>query len=378
MDSGKFDDLSRSLATRANRRETLRAAGKGGILAAAAGALGLGGARAANSTQPVDCTMPLLSKVQAGKNKGHRYDGDLAITIETTGAIDTGTLTTADGTTYDVVGQATGRSLQLRVKLAADRFLSLFGTAEQDLTLCQGRVDGSFGGWAESDLGTWTLGVKPPATPTAVPTVANNGGGGGTTGGGGGSTAGNSSGGGGTENPTPTPTPCPAQDCGVTFVWLPDQCACGCPPPSEKCGDTMCCPAGSVCNAAGGSCQCPNGTTLCGDSCVANCPSGSNLNYSTCQCETQTSCGTGETLCNGACVSINCSPSQLFDSTQCMCVNRCSPGQGFCGGSCIDIVNDRTNCGACGNACQQGVPCIAGICTCPPGTNYDSTQKKCV
>lgn len=372
MDGGKFDDLSRSLAARANRRETLRAAGKGGILAAAAGAIGLGGARAANS-QPVDCAMPLLAKVQAGKNKGHRYDGDLKITIETDGAIDTGTLTTADGTTYDVVGQATGRSISLRVKLAADRFLSLFGTAEQDLTLCKGRVDGSFGGWAQSDLGTWTLGVKPaPATPT--PAVAtNNGGGGGSTGGG---STGGDNGGGETENPTPTP--CPAQDCGVTFVWLPDQCACGCPPPSEKCGDTMCCPSGSVCDAAGGSCQCPSGTTLCGDSCVPECASGSNLNYTTCQCETQTSCGSGETLCNGACVSINCSPSQLFDSTQCMCVNRCSPGQGFCGGSCIDIVNDRTNCGACGNACQTGVPCIAGTCTCPPGTSYNSTQQKCV
>jgi hypothetical protein len=377
MDGEKFDDLSRSLASRANRRQTLRAAGKGGLFAAAAGALGLGGAKAANSTQPVDCTMPFLSKAQAGKNKGHRYDGDLKITIETDGAIDNGTLTTADGTTYDVVGQTDGRSIQLRVKLGADRVLALFGTAEEDLVLCRGRVDGVFSGWAESDLGTWTLGVKPAApTPTATPTEAatNNGGGGG-----GGSTGGgNSSGdGGGTGNPTATP--CPAQDCGGgPFVWLPDQCACGCLPPTEQCGASVCCPGGATCDSASGNCSCPAGTEFCVDSCVPVCASGSNRNFTTCQCETQTSCGTGETLCNGACVSINCSASQLFDSTQCMCVNRCSPGQGFCGGSCIDIVNDRNNCGSCGNVCQTGVPCIAGICTCPPGTSYNSTQQKCV
>jgi hypothetical protein len=37
---------------------------------------------------------------------------------------------------------------------------------------------------------------------------------------------------------------------------------------------------------------------------------------------------------------------------------------------CIDIVNDRNNCGVCGNACLPNVPCIAGSCQCPAGQNY--------
>jgi hypothetical protein len=389
MDGDKFDDLSRSLAARVNRRDALKTAGKGGLLASVAGAIGIGsrGATAATSNQPVDCKMPLLSLVATGKNKGHRYDGDLEITIGSDGAIDDGTLTTEDGNTYDVVGQASGRAINLRVKLAADRFLSLIGTSEQDASLCRGRMDGMFGGWAESDLGTWTLGVEPSqASPTPAIASGNGGNanGGGSNGGSGNSSggSGNSSGGGGNSsggNPTPTPTPCTPQDCGGgPFVWLPDRCACGCMPPTEKCGDTTCCPAGSICDVAGASCTCPSGTTFCTDSCVADCPSGSNLNFSTCQCETQTSCGTGETLCNGACVSIACNSDQLFDATQCMCVNRCPAGQGFCGGVCIDIVNDRNNCGLCGNVCKTGVPCIAGTCECPATTHYDPGTQKCV
>lgn len=384
MDGDKFDDLSRSLAARVDRRAALKNAGRGGLFAAVAGAVGLGArpSLAATGDQPVECKMPLLSKVSTGKNKNHRYDGDLDITIDAAGAIDDGTLTMADGTTYDVVGQATGRAISLRIKLASDRFLSLVGTAQQDVRLCRGRMDGAFGGWAESDLGTWTLGVQPSASVSPTPVISNgngggNSGGGSTSGGNSGGSSGNSSGGGST--PTTTTTPCPAQDCGGgPFVWLPDQCACGCMPPTEKCGDSVCCPAGSVCDAGAGSCTCPSGTTFCTDSCVQDCPSGSNLNFTTCQCETKTSCGTGETLCNGACVSIACNSNQLFDSTQCMCVDRCSPGQGFCGGTCIDIVNDRNNCGVCGNVCQVGVPCIAGTCECPPTTTYDPTKQKCV
>jgi hypothetical protein len=388
MEGDKFDDLSRSLAARVNRRDTLRTVGKGGLLASVAGAIGLSarGVSAANSGQPVDCKMPLLSHVETGKNKGHRYNGDLEITIEGNGAIDGGTLTTSDGKTYDVVGQATGRSINLRIKLASDRFLSLFGTAEQDARICRGRIDGTFGGWAESDLGTWTLGVKPAAA-TPTPTIASGNGGGNTSNGGNSNSGGNTNGGGGNGgnnsgggNPTPTNTPCPPQDCGSTFVWLPDQCACGCPPPNEKCGDMTCCPGGSTCDAGSGSCSCPSGTEICGSSCVASCASGSSMNSSTCVCETAMSCGAGETLCtsSGTCVSINCPSNQQYDAGSCACVNICPAGKDFCGGTCIDIVNDSTNCGLCGNVCQTGVPCIAGTCECPATTNYDPVKQKCV
>jgi hypothetical protein len=384
MDDEKFDHLSRSLVVRADRRQALRTAGAGGVLGAVAGAFGLRRASASAITDPVDCTMPLIAKVAVGKNKGKRYAGDLAITIETNGAIDTGQLTTSDGKTYDVVGQADGRSINLRITIASDQFLSLIGTGQQDLNLCKGRVDGTFGGWAESDLGTWTLGVKPASSSPQATIGSGNGGGsnssGGSSNGGGNSGGTNSGGGGSADNPTPTPTPCPPQDCGGgAFVWLPDQCACGCPPPDEKCGDTMCCPGGSICDAANNSCGCPADSVVCNEVCTPSiCAAGSSFSYDSCQCETATSCGAGETLCasSGTCVSTSCPANQLFDGTQCMCVNRCDSGQDFCGGACISITTND-NCGSCGNVCPAGQSCYGSYCDCPPDYTYNPTKGMC-
>ncbi len=350
-----------------------------------AGAFGLAsrGASANAPTDPVDCTMPLLSRVALGKNKGTRYDGDLAITIETNGAIDTGQLTTADGATFDVVGQADGRTINLRIKIASDEFLSLIGTGEQDLTDCSGRVDGTFGGWAESDLGTWTLGVKPAvAGPTPPATIASgNGGGsnGGNSGGGNGSNGGGG-GGGSSTNPTPTPTPCPPQDCGGILIWMPDLCACGCADNGVACEQMSCCPTDSICaNNGTGNCACASGSEVCGNACVpSDCAAGSTFNYSSCLCETATSCGSGETLCasSGTCVSIVCPTGQLFDAASCMCVNQCSSGMGLCGGVCISISTDQ-NCGACGNVCPTGQSCFGNYCGCPATYHYDTTAMKC-
>ena len=380
MEGDKFDHISRSLAVRADRRQALRAAGTAGVLATVAGVFGFGArSGSANAiTDPVDCKMPFLSTVGTGKNKGKHFDGELEFTIEPTGAIDRGRLTTSDGKTYDVVGQATGRSLNLRIKINPTTFRSLIGTGEKDITDCKGRVDGTFGGWAADDLGLWRLGVKPtPPNPTPAPvaqaTVASGNGGGSNTGTG---SSGGNGGGGSSDTPTPMPTTCPPQSCGSTFVWLPDQCACGCRPPSEKCGDTMCCPHGSICDVAGSSCSCPSGTEMCGESCVQSCLSGATLNPSTCVCETQTSCGSGETLCNGSCVSISCNANQLFDAKQCMCVNRCASGQGYCNGNCIAI-STNTDCGACGNTCPAGKSCYGTYCACPPDYTYDSSLGKC-
>ena len=385
MESDKFDHISRSLAIRADRRQALRAAGTGGVFAAVAGAFGFS-ARGASATAlagPVDCTMPLLAKVALGKNKGKRYNGDLAITIETNGAIDSGRLTTSGGETFDVVGQASGRSLNLRIKIANDQFLSLIGTGQQEIALCRGPVDGTFGGWAESDMGTWSLGVKAAAKPAATSpaTIAAGSGGGsntsGSSGSGGSSGGGSSSGSSGGGGAAPTQTPCPPQDCGGgAFVWLPDLCACGCRPPTQQCGSSTCCPGGAICDSGSGNCSCPSGTEFCTDSCVPVCEPGSNRNYETCTCETKTSCGAGETLCNGACVSLSCNANQLFDATSCMCVNRCPSGQDFCGGNCISI-STNDNCGSCGNVCPAGKSCYGTYCDCPPDYTYDASLGMC-
>jgi hypothetical protein len=34
---------------------------------------------------------------------------------------------------------------------------------------------------------------------------------------------------------------------------------------------------------------------------------------------------------------------------------------------CVDTASDPHNCGACGNACHQGMICVQGRCGPPPG-----------
>lgn len=42
-----------------------------------------------------------------------------------------------------------------------------------------------------------------------------------------------------------------------------------------------------------------------------------------------------------------------------------------CGGTCVDLMTERLHCGACGNACSNGMICTAGACACPSGTSLD-------
>jgi hypothetical protein len=52
---------------------------------------------------------------------------------------------------------------------------------------------------------------------------------------------------------------------------------------------------------------------------------------------------------------------------------------------CKDVQTDPLNCGACGNACTNGLQCVGGTCTCPPGwlscagqcTNVQTDTKNC-
>jgi hypothetical protein len=42
--------------------------------------------------------------------------------------------------------------------------------------------------------------------------------------------------------------------------------------------------------------------------------------------------------------------------------SACSSGQTLCDGSCIDTQRDSQHCGACGNVCNEGEPCLEGKC----------------
>lgn len=369
MDGNRFDTISRAIAARNTRRDALRQVGAGGFLAAIAGAFGIGRLHAA--AQEVDisdddvCTLPFTAEVATGPDQGDVYEGELSFRIGRGGTIDQGVLRTDDGDEYDVVGQTTGRAINLRIELDDDRVLSLTGSAQERVSRCRGEISGTFGGPQWLDLGTWsTTRRKESVTPTATAAVQT---------GGGTSNGGTNSGGtgGSPSQPTATPTTCPPTDCGVTFVLDPMTCECVCPSPYTRCGDS-CCFGGAVCNSDG-SCNCPAGMEPCNEVCTPSCPSGQYFDAN-CQCTAQTSCGAGETLCNGQCVSLSCPPDQLFDPGSCGCVNRCGSGQGYCGGNCIDIVNDANNCGSCGNVCPPNMPCIAGTCKCPATQNYVNGQ----
>lgn len=364
MDGNRFDEISRAIATRSSRRQALRRLGSGGVLAGLAAAAGIDRLAAAQDTSPNGtCTLNFYAETGAGPDKSAIYQGSIDLEIGADGAIDKGTFHRDDNNDYPLVGQVTGRAVNLRITLGAGRVLAVVGTAADDAMLCKGEVSGTFSGPRQRDLGTWYA-YRTDNNPNVTPTTGT----GDQSGNSSGNTGDTSGNGGVTDNNGPTPTPCPPIDCGSTFVLDPTTCQCGCPPPYDKCGDASCCFGGAVCNPDG-SCQCPDGTEACNEVCTPSCPSGQHFDDN-CQCIAETSCGSGETLCNGQCVSIMCNESQLFDNASCQCVDRCSPGQGYCGGNCIDIVNDRNNCGSCGNVCPPNMPCIAGTCECPAGQNY--------
>jgi hypothetical protein len=337
--------------------------GKGGLGAALLSVVGMRQVGAQDDGEPVSCDLYLVATGAIGPNRKDTYEGELQITIDPDGSINEGSFTNEDGDRFDLVGQANGRALNLRIELGKSAFLSLTGTAQGDLDLCDGEAEGTFGGPEPKDLGTWKITKLKPGdeedgtkTPAAGPT--------------------NTPGNGGSGGPTPTPCDSTGIDCGSTFVLDPNTCECRCPDPYTQCGDS-CCFGGSVCYDDGG-CGCPDGMEACQEVCTESCPSGQYLDPDTCQCTMDTSCGSGETLCNGLCVSIDCAYNELFDSSQCMCVKRCSPGQDYCNGACISVTSDVNNCGFCGNTCAPGMPCIAGSCLCPVDYAYCGSQQKCI
>jgi hypothetical protein len=58
----------------------------------------------------------------------------------------------------------------------------------------------------------------------------------------------------------------------------------------------------------------------------------------------------------------------------------CSSGQTLCGDSCVDTQSNSKHCGACGNVCNESVPCSEGTCLSWTGTwiqegwKYELTQ----
>ncbi len=144
MDGDRFDSLSRLFSQRLSRRRAIGRVGTGATLAAVGGAVGPARSRAA--AQGNDCSVDLTATVLVGSSTGTTLTGRLTFEVGDDGAIDSAELVTDDGDNFRVVGQATGRALNLRIDLGGGVALSLNGTAQQDVLLCSGAIAGVFSG----------------------------------------------------------------------------------------------------------------------------------------------------------------------------------------------------------------------------------------
>ena len=79
--------------------------------------------------------------------------------------------------------------------------------------------------------------------------------------------------------------------------------------------------------------------------------------------------------CNTGRVPRNPPPAQ----TPGIGAGSCAAGEAWCQGRCVDtitFVNDRQNCGRCGNQCSFSETCTGGFCGCAPGS--ERCMGRCV
>ncbi|WP_424025566.1 hypothetical protein [Methanoregula sp.] len=99
-------------------------------------------------------------------------------------------------------------------------------------------------------------------------------------------------------------------------------------------------------------------------------------------------CRQGLTSCNGQCSDLsvdigNCGACGNTCHSGQPCVNGqcgCKGGQTLCNGGCPDLTSDINNCGSCGNACPTGSICRNSKClntstVCPPGQTECSDRN---
>ena len=99
--------------------------------------------------------VPFEIAVRQGPNAGLLLEGGLALTIAPSGAIDEGSFTLDDGSVIAVVGQTTGRALNLIFDLRERGLAYGVGTAVFDPRQATGPMGGPFVGPAAGDLGDW-------------------------------------------------------------------------------------------------------------------------------------------------------------------------------------------------------------------------------
>ncbi|MCA9860056.1 MAG: hypothetical protein KC438_10050 [Thermomicrobiales bacterium] len=101
------------------------------------------------------CSLFISGVVQFGPNAGQTFQGTLTFSIGQDGAIESGTLQFSDGTTAPVVGQATGRSIRLRVGSAPNSTITFTGSGVFPIDQCSGDFGGAFVGTGLQNIGVW-------------------------------------------------------------------------------------------------------------------------------------------------------------------------------------------------------------------------------
>lgn len=101
------------------------------------------------------CVLGIAGTVSLGPNTGQTFQGTLTISIGQDGAIDSGTVQFSDGTTSPVVGQATGRSIRLRIGTDPASAMTFVGSGVFPVDQCTGDFSGAFAGPGVQSVGVW-------------------------------------------------------------------------------------------------------------------------------------------------------------------------------------------------------------------------------
>lgn len=99
------------------------------------------------------CRINFSGTVRQGPSAGLALVGSLVVAVDATGAA-AGKLERPDGSRLGVVGQVTGRSIDVRIDLGERRVFAM-GTLEHDFEACQGDAGGVLVGPEPGDLGDW-------------------------------------------------------------------------------------------------------------------------------------------------------------------------------------------------------------------------------
>ena len=372
MDPNRFDRLSKSIAKRLTRRQMLGGLGAGGL---AASVLKEDGSRAAD-TGAVTCIYDFDGTIDLGPSStlpsSNQISGELTLTIESDGSINSAKLDLPGGQTWRVVGQATGRAINLRFSVPNTGAFIAVGTGRNDVANCTSAMSGPASGPKRRDAGSWSASLKSSsgaapaasATPTQAaaatvavvnPVVAPT----------------QES----TIEPTAAATPSCDLECGADTLGLDaENCVCLCPSGQTNCTFEI----GSI-PAKGGvifrtvPLTKPRGFCIdltsdisnCG-ACSAMCIGSAGVAATTCQngvCNYQ--CASGYITCanDAPCatnVQTSCGSGNSMGS-DCTCI--CAAGLTSCGPYCANTQTDVNNCGGCGKTCGPVVSeCSAGSC----------------